>query len=184
MKEKKIQNNVVLDGIRHALQNQITWQHYAEAKNLCLLTVSAGTLALLFSSMQNITAQETLEIYLDRIFFENGWGLFFYIFCTFVSLIIAIFSFILLPKVDENLNLENCYFISWRYIKANEKNKELYNKLLEYDEEAQIKDAFLQQRLGSKVTYRKYKLFNFGVVIYLLGLLLGLINLFFKHIYN
>ncbi len=180
---KIVENRIILDGIRYALNNQITWQHYAEAKNLCLLTISAGTLALLFSSMQNISSAGELETYLEGMFFGKGLGILFLILGATCSLILSISTFILLPKFDEPKEISERYFISWRYIKTN-KDGNLIDYLMKYDQETQIKDVLRQQLLGSRITYRKYKLFNIGVIIYLSGLLGGLLILFCKHCLN
>lgn len=168
MKSKRLNER-----LKYALDNQIGWQKYAEAKNLILFTGSGMTILAAFEQL-NLGNSSTIHDIPCHYYILIG--------TSFISLIVSIFSFILVSSPSKSLK-DKGLIIDWTF---NYKMK--FDRLLEiakkYSEEKYTEDLVEQHRLGSKHTRQKYFLFNMGVLIYSLGLVTFIIMLFYNVIKN
>lgn len=173
-KKKLEEKNQNIEGLRYALDNQIGWQKYGEAKLLALITISGGSIASL-SPIMNLFSE-----YNGGIIFKIILGIFG--FCSFISFSIALIG---MTVPFKNRKIEECEnyqkrLISWRYILKRDIN-ELVEESKEYDIESQRTDLITQQYTGAYNTKRNYKAFNYGARIYGIGVfLLFLFFLIFK----
>ena len=111
IKETK-QNNVIdnISALQFALNNQINWQKYAEAKLLLLTTIAGTSIASL------TTIVNTFEKTNDTMTFKIIIGLF--AICSFISFLIGLLSIILTFKLfKKSTYLDySIILISWRYV--------------------------------------------------------------------
>lgn len=162
--KKSDEKKYILAGLKYALDNQIGWQKYAEAKTLILCTVSATTLVNL--------AKYILENTVSSI------GFYFFFVTSSISFIISALSLMTRKYLIPN---DDAYYISyWGYARE-KKYEELLELVKNYDEDHQIKDLTYAHLIGSKLTYRKYRLFNKGMKVYLLGLFVFIVFLALGH---
>lgn len=153
--KKNDEKKSILTGLKYALDNQINWQKYAEAKCLILCTVSATTLINL--------AKYAIENKVTNI----GIGLDIFLLSTTFSFIISALS---LTTKKINSPSDGALNISyWRYVK-DKKYEELLDLVKKYDDDHQIKDLTFAHLKGSEITYKKYIYFNRGMYCYLVGL--------------
>ena len=155
--EEKLKKNdekkSILSGLKYALDNQIGWQKYAEAKTLILSTVSATTLINL--------AKYTLE---NKV---SDLGFYIFFIASAISLIISALS--LTTRTIQNPIDDTFYISYWRYVK-DKKYEELLELVKKYDDDHQIKDLIYAHLKGSEITFKKYNHFNKGMKVYLIGL--------------
>lgn len=162
--------SVIVEGLRYALDNQVKWQHYAEAKNLCLLTLSGATLLLLFAPLQNASDAVRFESMLKDLVLHTGLPTTVLTVCVSIALLVSILSFMVKPyKVLEWSDANKLRYISWRYVNIHKTTLE--TNVSRYTADAQINDLLEQQALGSYITALKYRYFNYGAGMYVVGLL-------------
>lgn len=163
MEEKEID----LTPLKYALDNQIGWQKYAEAKTLLLCTV-AGSTAITIA--KNIIEDNISRFDLYVFFFAAtaAFG---------VSGIALIAPFKKPPRGKESFH----HISYWGYVK-DKPIETLVSDIRKYDKEHQLRDLALSHQIGSKLTYRKYTLFNVGMTIYLIGFVFFFGSLMRDHI--
>lgn len=161
-----------LEGMRYALENQIRWQHYAEAKNLGLLTISGATLGMFLSPLQSVGSYKSTAALIEHLMFGSKFGWVVFFLAAVSSFVVALSSFyVRITKEDDESSDAHLYLISWRFIN-NYKGDDLLAKVKNYDKDAQLRDLLKQHKMGSKLTQRKYSYYNWGYLIYVGGLLL------------
>jgi hypothetical protein len=163
-RKKREEENQNIEALKYALENQIGWQRYGEAKLLALITISGSSVASL-SPIINLFTE-----YNGGIIFKIVIGIFGI--CSFVSFTIGLINMTVKFKTEEIKEYESYpkRLISWRYIK-NRKVKELIEESKEYDIDAQRADLITQHHLGCFNTERNYKAFNIGARIYSVGVM-------------
>ncbi len=164
MKEKKelSDNNII--ALQFALNNQINWQKYAETKLLLLTTISGTSILSLNSIISGFSN------FTNSILFKSTISIF--AICTFVSFLIGLLSLIEYAKIlkKSTYSRYSKILISWRYVVELEIT-DLIKESKDYDLEKQREDLMVQHSLGSFLTYRKYKRFNLGAIIYSVGII-------------
>jgi hypothetical protein len=165
----KAQNDNTVEALKFALNNQINWQKYAEAKNVILFTFTVTSLASLLPLVKGYDTSLISEI--NNTF--KGIPLSFFIITTFSSLIISSLSItpnLFISKEEKLREFEHIQIINWNYVRKKSFN-ELIKKSKKYNEQKQIEDILDQHLMGSKITHKKFMLFNIGITIYLIGCL-------------
>lgn len=160
-----------IEALKYAIENQIGWQKYGEAKNVVLFTISGTTVFTIVTLL--ITESEKINKFPD----VKTWLLISLVICSF-SLIIALISmFVNLFQATKFKDEEesNILLVNWHYVK-NRKLKDLKKIEKEYSLDDQILDLLIQQKVGSEITYLKYRFFNSGIIVYAIGALALLIT--------
>ncbi|MCB0745410.1 MAG: hypothetical protein KDC67_16000, partial [Ignavibacteriae bacterium] len=141
-KKKREEENKNIEALRYALENQIGWQRYGEAKLLGLVTISGGSIASL-SPIMNLFAE-----YNNGIIFKIIIGIFGI--CSFTSFTIGLINMTVRFKIEQIEKIKNYpkRFISWRYINS-KKIEELIEISKEYNLDSQRIDLMTQHKLGS-----------------------------------
>jgi len=152
-----------INALKYALDNQIGWQKFSEAKLVILVSISGGTL----SGFQQITSLIKADGPLGDI--KLIVSVIFLLTClaAFILSFLGITAFI--PKSFYKKKQEFTHLIDWPYVAEKDIN-ELLNDVDNYGKEAQIEDLVTQHKLGSEATRFKYKRFNTGAMIYASGL--------------
>jgi len=150
--------------LKYALENQIGWQKYAESKNLILFTLTGATLLTIFGKLEDDIARCDFTKNCSSF----AWNYKFFIVTTIVSFTISVYSFLILKYSNKK---EKGYLIPWVsvYNKKLQKLKEIAD---DYSEERHTEDILHQHQVGSKHTLKKYILFDVGVMVYFLGIIL------------
>lgn len=154
-----------IEALRFALNNQINWQKYGEAKLLLLITISASSLASLnkiFIHFEPFENQNTFKIVVSI-----------FAICSIISLIIGLYNITISFKIVNKFNYRDYTkkLISWRYVK-DRTIPELIEESKTYNIEEQRIDLIIEHLIGSKLTMKKYSAFNIGVRIYGIGVVL------------
>jgi len=150
--------------LRYALENQIGWQKYAESKNLLLFTLTGATLLTIFSKLED----DISKCDFSKTCSSFSWNYKVFIVTTIISFAISVYSFLVLKYSAKN---DKDQLIPWANV-YNKKLSKLRDMAEEYTEESQTEDILNQHRIGSKHTRKKYLLFDFGAIIYFVGIIL------------
>lgn len=163
MKSKKSSTLDNIEALRFALNNQIGWQKFAEAKLLFLLTVSGTSVV----SLNRIIAE--FNGVNDTMIFKVVIGIFGV--CSFISFSLALIGIaVSFKRFRHTEEFKTKQIINWKYA-MQRSVEELIEDSKKYDDEKQRYDILIQHHLGSKITKLKYQLFNYGATFFSIGVI-------------
>lgn len=171
--DKSVENTIIdINKAKYALENQIGWQKYGEAKLIFLCTISAGSIGFLVDFVTSSA---------NSLNFFSKLTLAIFTLTSFIALIIGIIG-VSQSKIKfsfRDLVKDPRYIISWDAV-YHKNLEELKNSFKDYDLKIHLEEILVQHQVGANHTRMKYRLFNLGITIYSIGVFWVTISILLK----